>query len=144
MSKITNLFLQKSKFHAYWLFIFCPICFPKSGKVRKKFHFLRILKLTFYDFEKRKSKTPPAGQVLQKSKSKSKNVRIPSIPFFLFSCTYVRKETILKIIKKVWGSGRRPFREPLRWFEKILTKPVLEHWFNCNLRSFQLGFRKTE
>ena len=51
-------------------------------------------------------------------------------------------ENFLKIIEKVWGTGRRPFREPLRWLEKSLKKPAHEHWFNENLRFLQLGFRE--
>ena len=38
-------------------------------------------------------------------------------------------ENILKIIEKVWGTGRRPFREPLKWFEKISTNQHLNTGF---------------
>ena len=49
-------------------------------------------------------------------------------------------ENFTKIIEKVWGTGRRPFREPLRWFEISSKKPVHEHRFICFLRCSQLGF----
>ena len=77
--KNNQSFFAKVEILRILTFHFLPDLLPKVGQSPEKFHFLRILKLTFYDFEKRKSKTPPAGQVLQKSKSKSKNVRIPSI-----------------------------------------------------------------
>ena len=77
--KLTNHFLQKSKSNAYCFFIFWLICFPKSCKVRKKFHFLRIHKNHFMRFWEKKVENPARGASLQKSKSKSKNVRIHSI-----------------------------------------------------------------
>ena len=36
--------------------------------------------------------------------------------------------------EKVWGKGRRPFREPLRWLEKSSRKPAHEHRFFWFLR----------
>ena len=90
----------------------------KSGK---SFIFYAYTKNISHDFEKSKSKTPPAGQVC---KSQNQNKK-----------TYANT-LIENFREKGSGEAHSPFREISRFFEK----PCWKYWFKSSWRHKQLDF----
>ena len=70
--KNNQSFFAKVEIVRILLFHFWLICFPNRAKSGKSFIFYAYTKNISCDFEKRKSKTPPAGQVCKSQNQNQK------------------------------------------------------------------------
>ena len=80
INKNNQSFFAKVEIVRILLFHFLVDLLPKIVQSPEKVSFSTHTQKTFYvlDFEKRKSKTPPAGQVFKSQNQNQKNVRIHS------------------------------------------------------------------